>query len=166
MRLLLSEEQIAHRVDALAQEIAGRGAEIHLVCVLKGAFVFCSDLARALSRNGADVRIDFLTARSYEGKETTGRVQLSHNFQPRGTNLLLVEDIVDTGLAIKAIVRHLESRGAASVRICSLLSKPSRRKAEVKIDYLGFEIPDVFAVGYGLDCDEEHRGLPHISALD
>jgi hypoxanthine phosphoribosyltransferase len=165
---LFSAQQIAERVKELGRTIARdyAGTEIVLVCVLKGSFVFTADLVRAID---APVRIEFFGVKSY-GLETTssGVVQitldLAHPID--GRHVLVVEDIVDTGLTLSYLTEQLRARGPASLKICSLLHKPARKLREVKIDYLGFTIDDVFVVGYGLDHAERLRNLPYIGVLE
>lgn len=165
---MLSTETIAARVRELGAEIAKDYADrsLVLVCVLKGSFVFASDLARAID---GTMRIDFLGTRSYgEGTESSGVVQITQDLSRpiAGEDVLLVEDIVDTGLTIAHLVDLLRTRNPRSVRVCSLLHKPARAKVEVKIDYLGFTIDDKFVVGYGLDFAERYRNLPFIGIVE
>jgi hypoxanthine phosphoribosyltransferase len=167
-RMLLSAEQIAARVRELGAEIARDhgGGRLVMVPVLKGSFVFAADLARAIE---CPLRIDFLGVRSYgAGTESSGVVQITHDLDRpiEGDDVLLVEDIVDTGLTVAHLVELLRTRGPRSVRVCSLLNKPSRARVAAKIDYLGFTIEDGFVVGYGLDFGERHRNLPYIGVLD
>jgi hypoxanthine phosphoribosyltransferase len=167
-RELLSADRIARRTRELGAEIARdyAGCRLVLVPVLKGSFVFAADLARAIE---APLRIDFLGVRSYgAGTESSGVVQITHDLaRPiEGDDVLLVEDIVDTGLTVAHLVSLLRTRGPTSVRVCALLHKPSRVRVEAAIDYLGFTIEDHFVVGYGLDYDERHRNLPYIGVID
>lgn len=163
----LGREAIAERVKALGQEIrrdAGPDTPIHLVCVLKGAFMFLADLIREID---GPVSCDFIVAKSYAGTTTTGQVQLikdlSHPID--GRYVILVEDIVDTGLTLRHLQDVFHTRAPKVLKTACLLSKPSRRKAEVPVDYIGFTIDDHFVVGYGLDCDEEYRNLPFIGVV-
>ena len=165
---LLSAEQIASRVRELGAQISRDYADqkLVLVPVLKGSFVFAADLARAID---GPLRIDFLGVRSYgAGTESSGVVQITHDLvRPiEGEDVLIVEDIVDTGLTVGHLVELLRTRGPRSVRVCALLNKPSRARVAARIDYLGFTIEDRFVVGYGLDFDEQHRNLPYIGVLD
>ena len=137
-----------------------------LVCVLKGSFVFAADLARAID---LPVRIDFLGVRSYGvDTETSGVVQITYDLSRpiEHEHVLLVEDIVDTGLTIAYLMDLLRTRGPTSVRVCALLHKPARARIEVKVDYLGFTIEDRFVVGYGLDFAERYRNLPYIGVVE
>ncbi len=166
---LFGEAEIAARVEALAAEIvAAIGRELTVVGVLKGSFVFLADLARALCRAGALPRIEFMRLASYgQGKESSGEVLLLGD-APRdfeGRPVLLVDDIVDTGLSMAYGRRLLLGRNASAVWTCALLDKPSRRKVEGRLDFVGFEIEDVFVVGYGIDYAEQYRYLPHIGKV-
>jgi hypoxanthine phosphoribosyltransferase len=165
---LLSAEAIRARVCELGAEISREyaGKALVLVCVLKGSFVFAADLARAIQ---LPVRIDFLGVRSYGvDTETSGVVQITHDLSRaiEHEHLLLVEDIVDTGLTVAYLMDLLRTRGPASVRVCALLHKPARARVEVKIDFLGFTIEDRFVVGYGLDFGERYRNLPYIGVVE
>ncbi len=167
-KTMFSCEQIAARVRALGEQITRdyAGRDLVLVCVLKGSFVFAADLARAID---LPLRIDFLGVRSYgQGTETTGVVQITQDLvRPiEREDVLLIEDIVDTGLTMAHLVELLWTRGPASVRICALLHKPARARVAVAIDYLGFTIEDRFVVGYGLDLDDRYRNLPYVGVVD
>src|SRR5271167_1532514 len=156
---MLSAEAIATRVRELGAEITRdyTTGDLVLVCVLKGSFVFAADLARAID---LPLRIDFLGVRSYgAGTETSGVVQITQDLSRpiAQEDVLLVEDIVDTGLTLAHLTELLLTRGPASIRVCSLLHKPARARTAVKIDYLGFTIEDRFVVGYGMDAAERYR---------
>ena len=165
---LFAKEQIERRVRELGAAITRdyAGSEPVLVCVLKGSIVFAADLMRAID---LPLRVEFFGVKSY-GAETTssGVVQitldLAHPIE--GRHVLIVEDIVDTGLTLTYLKEQLKARGAESLRVCSLLNKPARMQRPVTIDYLGFTIEDVFVVGYGLDHAERFRNLPYIGVLD
>ena len=163
-----SAEQLAARVREIGAAISRdyAGQSLVLVCVLKGGFVFTADLARAIDGN---VRIEFLGVQSYgEGTETSGQVQITQDLtRPiEGEHVLLVEDIVDTGLTIAHLLELFRTRKPASLKVCALLHKPSRTRVEVPIDYLGFTIEDKFVVGYGLDFEQRHRNLPFIGVVE
>jgi hypoxanthine phosphoribosyltransferase len=165
---MLSAEQIAARVRELGAQITKdyKDKPLVLVCVLKGSFVFASDLMRAID---LPLRVDFLGVRSYgEGTESTGVVQITQDLSKPidHENVVLVEDIVDTGLTIAHLMDLFRTRQPQSVRVCSLLHKPARAKVSVKIDYLGFTIEDKFVVGYGLDFAEKYRNLPYIGVVE
>jgi hypoxanthine phosphoribosyltransferase len=164
---LISSEEIAARVRAIGARITRdyAGRELVLVCVLKGSYVFCADLARAID---LPLAIEFLGLKSYGDSQTTsGVVQITSDLaRPvAGKDLLIVEDIVDTGLTMAYLRKNLATRGPRSVKLCALLHKPSRARVETAIDYLGFEIEDVFVVGYGLDWAERYRNLPFVGAV-
>jgi hypoxanthine phosphoribosyltransferase len=167
--ILLSSAQIQERVAGLAAEIERDHADtepLHLVCVLKGAFVFLADLVRAL---GVPCTLDFMAVSSYAaGTTTTGEVRVLKDLDVAldGRHVVIVEDIVDTGLTLNYLQDILRARGPKSLRTACLLSKPSRRKVNVPVDYVGFTIEDHFVVGYGLDLSERFRGLPYIGTLD
>ena len=167
---LISEEQIAERVRSLAIEIddhyTGKG-ELVLVGVLKGSFVFLADLARRLQ---VPHRIEFISVSSYgdDKSQDPGAVRLIMDVRHDigGKHVLIVEDIVDTGHTLDYLIRTLRARRPASLATCTLLRKPDRAEVDVEIDYLGFDIPDVWVVGYGLDYAERHRTLPEICAME
>lgn len=167
MNVLISTEDIQSRVREMAQQIARDHPDgVHLVAVLKGAFVFLSDLARALPGNCS---LDFMAVSSY-GKSTSssGQVQLLKDLDSglEGRAVVIVEDIVDTGLTLTYLQDILRARAPRSLKTACLLSKPSRRKVEVTVEYIGFTIEDKFVVGYGLDHAERYRNLPYIAVLD
>ncbi len=164
---LISAAQIATRVATLGREIGSAlpDGTIHVIGVLRGAFVFMSDLVRVLPR---ETRCDFLAVRSYGSTtETSGVVEITHDLglPIAGEHVLLVEDIVDTGLTLLYLLDVLKARQPASVSVCALLNKPSRRRVEVPLDFHDFTIPDLFVVGYGLDYDQRYRNLPYIGVI-
>jgi len=166
-KILISEEQIRAKVAELGQQITVdyRGRDLMLVGVLKGAVVFMVDLARAIN---LPVEIDFMATSSYGAStESSGVVRILKDLDRSidGRNILIVEDIVDTGLTLKYLKEILSDRNPASIRICALLNKRKARKADVHLDYVGFEIPDEFVVGYGLDYGEVYRNLPFVGVL-
>jgi hypoxanthine phosphoribosyltransferase len=168
MEVLISADRIGRRVRELGIQMNEdyRGKTVHLVCVLKGAFTFLADLARTLE---VETTMDFLAVSSYDkAKTSSGEVQLTKDLDSRleGKDVLIVEDIADTGLTLRYLYNVLKSRRPASLRVAAFLDKPSRRKVEVPLDYIGFEIPNRFVVGYGLDYDQKHRHLPYVAALD
>jgi hypoxanthine phosphoribosyltransferase len=167
---LFDEAQIAARVESLAQDVVRAvGRDLVVIGVLKGSFVFLADLVRALSRAGAAPRVEFMRLASYgQSKESSGEVLLLGDV-PRdfaGKPVLLVDDIVDTGLSMDYGRRLLIERHASRVWTCALLDKPSRRKVAVEVDFVGFEIPDVFVVGYGIDFAEQYRHLSYIGKVE
>jgi hypoxanthine phosphoribosyltransferase len=167
-KILISEQQVQARVAELAQEINATYTDDDcplLVCVLKGAFIFLADLVRHLEMRH---EVDFMEISSYgKGTVSTGVVRilldLAQNIE--GRHVLIVEDIIDSGRTLDYIIRNLQTRGPASIRICTLLSKPARRELDIPLDYVGFEVPDEFVAGYGLDFAEEYRNLPFVGVL-
>ena len=165
---MISAETIAARVKELGAQITKdyKDRPLVLVCVLKGSFVFAADLARAID---LPLRVDFLGVRSYgEGTESSGVVQITQDLSRpiADEDVLLVEDIVDTGLTIAHLMDLFRTRQPRSVKVCSLLHKPARARVEVKVDYLGFTIEDKFVVGYGLDFAERYRNQPFIGIVE
>lgn len=164
----ISQQALAERISALGAEIrrdAGCDTPVHLVCVLKGAFMFLADLIRVV---GGRVTCDFIVVKSYAGTSSTGQVQmlkdLGHAID--GRYVVIIEDIVDTGLTLAHLQDVFKTRKPATLKTACLLSKPSRRKVDVPVDYVGFTIEDKFVVGYGLDFDEEFRNLPYIGVVE
>ena len=166
VEVLLSADQIQTRVAELAADLHRDFPNgLHLVAVLKGAFIFLADLIRNLE---GTVSLDFIAVSSYaKGTTTSGEVRLLKDldYALEGKNVVIVEDIVDTGLTLTYLQDILRARGPRSLRTACLLSKPSRRKVDVKVEYIGFTIEDRFVVGYGLDYAEQYRNLPHIAVL-
>ena len=164
--ILLSAEQIQKRVAELAADIRRDFPDdVHLVAVLKGAFVFLSDLVRQMSGR---ISLDFMALSSYaKGTTSSGEVRLLKDLDTSldGKNVVIVEDIVDTGLTLSYLQEILRAREPHLLRTACLLSKPSRRQVDVKVEYIGFTIEDRFVVGYGLDYAEQHRHLPHIALM-
>ena len=166
---LFSAEQIASRVEELAGEIVSRsGADLLVVVILKGSFVFAADLIRALERNGASARVDFITLSSYgDGTESSGSVVLIHDLSEdvSGKNVLIVDDILESGRTLDFACRTMRERGAATVTSCLLLDKPEKRAIPIEADFIGFSIAPEFVVGYGLDLAHRYRGLPFIGRV-
>ncbi len=165
--VLFSEQQLADKVAELGARISAdyEGKNPLVVSVLKGSYVFMADLTRKIT---IPCNVDFMAVSSYgAGTKTTGEVQIIKDIGSKidGRHLIIVEDILDSGVTLSFLMKILKARGAASIRLCTLLSKPERRKVDVPIDYLGFEIPDAFVVGYGLDYAEKYRNLPYIGIL-
>lgn len=166
--VLLTADDIQARVRTMAHAIDADFAEddrVHLVCVLKGAFMFLADLVRAMS---ARVTVDFIAVSSYAASTTSsGEVRVLKDLDARlqGRGVVIVEDIVDTGLTLRYLQALLRTRSPRVLRTACLLNKPSRRQVDVAVDYVGFDIPDRFVVGYGLDFNDRFRGLPYIATL-
>jgi hypoxanthine phosphoribosyltransferase len=169
MNILLDAGTIQARVRELAGEIERdhpAGEEIHLVCVLKGGFMFMADLVRAMT---ARVTLDFIAVSSYaKSTKSSGEVRMLKDLDSglQGRHIVIVEDIVDTGLTLIYLQDILRARAPKSLRTACLLSKPSRRQVDVKVEYIGFTIEDRFVVGYGLDYAEQYRNLSHIAVLN
>ncbi len=166
-KVLFTEEQLAQKVAELGAQITAdyAGKNPLIVSVLKGSYVFMADLTRKIN---TACNIDFMVVSSYgQGAKTSGEVQIIKDIGQKieGRDLLIIEDILDSGVTLSYLMKILKARGVRSIRLCTLLSKPARRTVEVPIDYLGFEIPDEFVVGYGLDYAEKYRNLPYIGIL-
>ncbi len=166
-RTLVEEDDLAARVRELGAQISAdyTGRELFLVGVLKGAVFFVADLMRHLD---VPCAIDFMAVASYgSSTDSSGVVRILKDLDApiEGRDVLIVEDIVDSGLTLNYLLRTLKARNPASVEVCALLTKPERRKVELPIRYVGFEIPNEFAIGYGLDLDERYRNLPYVAAL-
>ena len=166
-KILLNEEQIAEICKKVGAEITNdyQGKDLLAVGILKGSVLFFADVIRNID---LDMSIDFMVVSSYgAGATTSGMVQILKDISVdiKGKNVLIVEDIVDTGVTLYNVKNVLLERGAASVKICTFLDKPSRRTANIKADYIGCEVPDEFVVGYGLDYAEKYRNLPYLGVL-
>ena len=167
-KVLFTKEQLAEKVAELGRKISQdyAGQEIFAVCILKGAVVFYSDIVRAID---VPVQLDFMIASSYGAStESSGTVKILKDldYDIEGKHVIIIEDIIDSGLTMNYLMKCFRERKPASVKLCALLSKPSRRKADVQIDYCGAEVPDEFLVGYGLDYDQKYRNLPYIGVME
>ena len=165
----ITELAITNKVKNIAEKIKDNhpNEKIILLGILKGSFIFMADLVRKLSENNVEVEVHFINAKSYEGFNTTGNVKLIGDFSfVKNKSVIIVEDIYDTGLTLKKIINEILKYKPNSLEVCVLLYKEKLRKNEVKIDYIGFKIPDKFVVGYGLDYNEKFRGLPFIGILE
>ena len=168
IEVLLSEEEVNARIRQLGEQISRdyAGKDIYLICILKGASFFACELAKRIT---VPVYLDFMSVSSY-GSETTssGVVKIVKDLDSplKGKNVIVVEDIVDTGHTLSYLMGMLQGREPASLRLCTLLDKPDRRVSEVYVDYIGFTIPDKFIVGYGLDYDQKYRNLPYIGTVE
>ena len=167
-RVLVDQEALQQRVAELGQEISAdyEGKDLVLVCVLKGGITFLTDVMREIT---VPHEVDFLAISSYGAgqRESTGAVRLVMDLKGdiAGRDVLVIEDIVDSGQTMDYLLRLFWARQPASLRVCTLLNKPSRRTVEVPLDYVGFDIPDEFVLGYGLDLDEKYRNLPYVAVL-
>lgn len=165
--ILLTEQQLADKTKELAQRISDdyRGKNFVMVTVLKGGFIFASDLVRQMD---IDVDINFMAVSSYgSGTRSSGNVKIVKDLDTdiRGKHVLIVEDIIDSGYTLSFLMKLMKDRGAVDVKICTILNKPSRREVEIDVAYLGYDIPDEFVVGYGLDYNERYRNLPYLATL-
>ncbi len=167
-QVLLSEKQLLERVRELGEQISADylDKDLVVVCVLRGSFIFVSDLVRSIK---IPLAVDFISISSYgSGTTSSGVVRFLKDLDEEisGRHVLVVEDIIDTGTTLKYLLENLQTRKPASIKVCTLLSKPERRKVEIAIDYNGFVVPDHFVVGYGLDYAEKYRNLPYIGILN
>ncbi len=168
VRVLLSEEDVDKRIGELGAQISRdyAGKTVHLVCVLKGAVFFMCELAKRIT---VPVTMDFMSASSYgSSTKSSGVVKIVKDLDEplKDRHVLVVEDIVDSGRTLSYLIKMLGDREPASIKLCTLLDKPERRVTDVKVDYTGFEIPDEFVVGYGLDYDQRYRNLPYIGVVE
>ncbi|KGG80627.1 hypoxanthine phosphoribosyltransferase [Caloranaerobacter azorensis H53214] len=166
-QILIETDELQKRIKELGQEITRdyKGKDLVVICVLKGAVMFMSDLCKNID---LPLSIDFMAVSSYgSSTQSSGVVRILKDLDSsiEDKDVLIVEDIIDTGLTLSYLVENLKSRGPKSVKLCTLLNKPERRKTDVKVDYIGFTIPDEFVVGYGLDFNEKYRNLPYICIL-
>ena len=167
LKVLVTEEELKARIEELGEALYKKyeGRRPMFLGVLKGSFIFMADLMRA-SQLMCDV--EFIAVSSYQnGTVSSGRVQITHDLQQdiTGREIVIVEDILDSGLTLRHTVDYLMTKHPASLKICTFLDKPDRRRAEIQADYVGFTIPNLFVVGYGLDFDERYRNLPYVGVL-
>jgi len=165
---MISEEKVNERINELGQQITRdyAGQQVHLICILKGGAFFMCELAKRID---LDVTLDFMSISSYgSGTVSSGVVKIIKDLDEplEGKNVIIVEDIVDTGRTLHYLMEILRKRHPASLKLCTLLDKPERREAEVHVDYEGFQIPDEFVVGYGLDYAQKYRTLPYIGKVE
>lgn len=166
--VLLSEKEVDERIALLGEQISKdyEGKEIHLICILKGGVFFACELAKRIT---VPVSLDFMSVSSYgNSKESSGIVKIVKDLDEplEGKHVLIVEDIIDSGKTLNHLIPMLYARKPVDIKLCSLLSKPDRREVDVTIDYLGFEIPDAFVVGYGLDYAQKYRNLPYVGIVE
>ena len=178
MRVLFTEDQIRQRAKEIGQQIMKdyEGKEVILVGTLRGAVVWMADLMKEITME--DLKIDFIVASSYSGTNTTGVVKISKDLTEdvrivkdldrsiKDCDVIIVEDIVDTGITLNRVVDYIMAKGAESVEICSLLNKPSRRIVDISPKYCGFDVENLFVIGYGLDCEQKYRNLPYVAYID
>lgn len=168
IKVLISEEQINARINELAKEISKdyEGKSVHLICILKGSVFFCCDLAKRIS---VPVTMDFMSVSSYGNeKVSSGRVRIVKDLDEsiQDKDVLIIEDIIDSGRTLAYLMDLLSTRSPRSLSICTLLDKPERRVTDVEVKYVGFEIPDEFVVGYGLDYQQTYRNLPYVGVIE
>ncbi len=168
IRVLISEGEVDKKIREMAAEISKRyeGETLHLICVLRGGVFFMCELAKRLT---VPVTLDFMSVSSYgDGTESSGQIKIVKDLDDsiEGKHVLVVEDIIDSGRTLSKLMELLESRRPASLALCTLLDKPERRVVEVDVDYTGFQIPDLFVVGYGLDCAQQHRNYPFVGVVE
>ncbi len=167
-RTLFSREEINKRVVELGNQVSEdyKNKDLVVISLLRGSFIFTSDLVRELS---IPVNVDFITTASYGHDEvSTGDVDIVHDLRTevKGKDILIVDDIIDSGYTLKKVIEHLRSKQANSIKICVMLDKPTRRKVDLQPDYVGFSIPDVFIVGYGLNYGDHYRNIPYIFTFE
>lgn len=168
IRVLIPEKDVAARIEEMGRQISEdyEGKQVHLICVLKGGVFFMCELAKKIN---VPVSLDFMSVSSYgDGTSSNGVVRIVKDLDEslEGKDVLVVEDIIDSGRTLSYLLEILEKRKPKSMRLCTLLDKPDRRVRDVKVDYVGFEIPDEFVVGYGLDYAQKYRNLPYIGIVD
>ncbi|MCR5668756.1 MAG: hypoxanthine phosphoribosyltransferase [Lachnospiraceae bacterium] len=168
IRVMIPEEELTRRIKELGEAISKdfEGEEVYLVCVLKGAAFFATELAKRIT---VPVVVDFMATSSYgSGTVSSGVVKITKelDFDPKGRNVVVAEDIIDSGNTLNFLLDYFKDKGAKSITLCTMLDKPDRREVDVKVDYTGFTIPDEFVVGYGLDYDQRYRNLPYIGVVE
>ncbi len=168
VRVMLPEEELDKRIKELGEVISRdyEGKTVYLVCILKGAAVFAMELAKRIT---VPCVIDFMATSSYgSGTVSSGVVKVTKelDMDPKGRDVLVVEDIIDSGNTLSFLQEYFKEKGANSVKLCTMLDKPDRREVDVNVDYTGFSIPDEFVVGYGLDYDQRYRNLPYIGVME
>lgn len=167
VRILIPEDKVDERIAQLGEQISQdyAGKQVHLIGILKGSIFFICELAKRIT---VPVTMDFMSVSSYgAGTKSSGVVKLIKDLDEpiEGKDVLIVEDIIDSGRTLSYLLKNLSSRNPASIRLCTMLDKPERREVEVDVDYQGFRIPDEFVIGYGLDYDQRYRNLPYIGVL-
>ena len=168
VRVLVTEEEVDRRIEELGKQISKdyEGRQVHLICILKGGVFFMCELAKRIS---VPVSMDFMSVSSYgDGTESSGVVRIAKDLDEtlEGKDVLIVEDIIDSGRTLYYLMDVLQKRKPNSMKLCTLLDKPERRVKDVKVDYVGFDIPDEFVVGYGLDYAQKYRNLPYIGVVE
>ena len=168
IEVMLPEEKVDARIREIGEQISREyaGKSVHLICILKGSVYFTCELAKRIT---VPVSLDFMSVSSYgAGTSSSGVVKIGKDLDTtiEGKNVLVVEDIIDSGRTLSYLLQNLKTRNPKSLKLCTLLDKPDRRVCDVKVDYVGFEIPDEFVVGFGLDLDQQYRNLPYIGCVE
>ena len=167
LKVLISENELHKRIKELAKQIYEdyKGEELTFICILKGSIFFTVDLSKEMP---CDINFEFIRVSSYHGQNSTGVIEMKVELQGdiKGKDVIIIEDIIDTGRTLSYLMEYLRSKGPKSLKICSLLDKKERRVCKMDADYVGFDIPDKFVLGYGLDVDEKYRNLPYIGYFD
>ena len=167
LKVLIDEQTLQARIKEMAKQFMDeyKGKEITFICILKGSIFFTVDLAKNID---GDVRVDFVRVSSYNGEESTGEIRMKLDLKDsiQGKDVIIIEDIIDTGRTLKYLKEYLKIKQPNSIKICTLLDKKERRVCDMEADYVGFTIPDKFVVGYALDYDEKYRNLPYIGYFD
>ncbi len=167
VNILINKAKLERRIEELAKQIEKdyEGREIVFIGLLKGSVMFMSELAKNIKSN---VILDFMDVSSYQGTESTGNIKINKDIRDsiEGKDVLIVEDIIDTGRTLTYVLEYLKQKNPNSIKIATMLSKPSRRIMELNVDYIGFAIEDKFVVGYGLDCNEKYRNLPYVGYIE
>lgn len=168
IRVLISEEEVERKIKEIGKQISEdyKGRQVHMICVLKGGVFFTCELAKRVS---VPVSMDFMSVSSYgDGTKSSGVVKIEKDLDEslEGKDLLIVEDIIDSGRTLSYLIEVLKQRNPRSIKLCTLLDKPERRIKDVQVDYVGFNIPDEFVVGYGLDYKQKYRNLPYIGVVE
>ena len=167
INILINKSKLEKRIEEMGKQIAKdyEGKELVLVGILKGSVIFMAELAKNIKKS---VALDFMDVSSYEGTESTGKIKINKDIRDtiEGKDVIIVEDIIDTGRTLTYVKEYLKQKNPNSIKIATMLSKPSRRVLELKVDYIGFAIDDKFVVGYGLDYNEQYRNLPYIGYIE
>ena len=167
LKVLISEPELQKRIGEIADQITKdyNGQDVTFICILKGSIFFTVELAKRLP---CDVNFEFIRVSSYRGENSTGKIELKVDLQGdiKGKDVIVIEDIVDTGRTLSYLKEYLKTKEPKSIKICALLDKKERRVCELNADYVGFDIPDKFVVGYGLDVDEKYRNLPYVGYFE
>lgn len=167
LKVLIDEETLQARIKEMGKQLMEeyKGKELTFICILKGSIFFTADLAKSID---GDVRVDFVRVSSYEGENSTGEIRMKLDLKDsiQGKDVIIIEDIIDTGRTLKYLKEYLKIKQPNSLKVCTLLDKKERRVCDMEADYVGFTIPDKFVIGYGMDYDEKYRNLPYIGYFD